>query len=586
MVLLLGGGGYAIYNMLKDGPSGGDQQAKVKPDAPPPSGSAEPTPFTGTSATPSGTTANDFAKPAINPVPPPANGVEGPAQANPKTDSDQQTKEPSSGETEPKKSPDAPPPELTKNDPQPPPPVPPVSPPKKNPDPPQNPFGDPDLKLPNPKKEENRSHLPKDKQEKVNLAVDKGVKYLLTSQKPDGTWPSIIPASPSLGYTALPALTLLECGVSPNDKAIQATANYLRFHSPAWKGNFVNYDLSLTLLFLDRLGDPKDRELIRFLALRLIATQRSDGGWAYFSPLFTNAQALELLKYLQDSRPEPYVVLPGGKLAQLPKASKDGPPPVLQGPVEPIFKTPLYVNQLSPAIRALGVVTATPAAKLSGRKAPLFTDAPRSTDNSNTQFAMMALWVARKYDIPVAKTMALMDQRFSSTQHPDGGWGYHADEKESTDTMTCAGLIGLALGHWSHKETVGLPGGVAGAKTAKEDPAIKAGLAALGKWIGDAPPDWSVKAEQKNIYFIWSVERVAVLYNLKTIGGKDWYSWAAHMLVTNQQPDGSWRDGKFSGDNPSVNTALSLLVLKRANLVADLTESLKEYIPITDPGSK
>ena len=29
----------------------------------------------------------------------------------------------------------------------------------------------------------------------------------------------------------------------------------------------------------------------------------------------------------------------------------------------------------------------------------------------------------------------------------------------------------------------------------------------------------------QEMYFLWSVERVAMLYDLKTIGGRDWYAW-------------------------------------------------------------
>src|SRR5262249_51435012 len=69
-------------------------------------------------------------------------------------------------------------------------------------------------------------------------------------------------------------------------------------------------------------------------------------------------------------------------------------------------------------------------------------------------------------------------------------------------------------------------------------------------------------------------ERVAVLYNLKSIGGKDWYRWAAQMLVGSQQPRGNWQDGGYHGAHPTLDTCLALLVLKRANLVEDLGKRL------------
>ena len=41
-----------------------------------------------------------------------------------------------------------------------------------------------------------------------------------------------------------------------------------------------------------------------------------------------------------------------------------------------------------------------------------------------------------------------------------------------------------------------------------------------------------------NLYALWSIERVAVLYNLETIADKDWYRWASQLLVAHQQPGG------------------------------------------------
>ncbi len=79
---------------------------------------------------------------------------------------------------------------------------------------------------------------------------------------------------------------------------------------------------------------------------------------------------------------------------------------------------------------------------------------------------------------------------------------------------------------------------------------------------------------QRDLYFLWSVERVGVLYDLPTIGRKDWYRWGAEMLVANQKPQGNWADGGYPGTNLVIDTCLALLFLKRGNLVADLTTKL------------
>lgn len=475
-------------------------------------------------------------------------------------------------------------------------------------------------------------------QKKVNDAIEKGVKFLKRSQQPDGGWSTN--KQYGVGYAALPALTLLECGVAGDDAGIQKAAAYVREKAPQLTGT---YELSLAILFLDKLGDKRDQNLVRHLAARLIAGQQLNGGWTYNCPILNNKEEFDLVVYLHKTRPDPIIFgsgkdnepqIPVGKdpngkdLVPLPgtkgtdpvggtkpndpnqnskpdeqkpggvalpfpgdgsktlptdkPGDKDkpasNPPP--KGPVDPVFK-PFNTNTLTPAVQKLAIVKNFPLPKSMGRNQPL----PKqgASDNSNTQFAIMALWVARKYNVPVEKTMALVDQRFLSSQNKDGGWSYIYLGGGSTPSMTCVGMIGLAVGHGSHKESLGADWKKVSAASIKDDPAIHGGLRALGTHVGQAPPNWDQKIAQGNLYLLWSIERVAMLYNLKTIGGKDWYSWAAQMLVVNQHDDGSWAsNGHYHGQSPVINTCLSLLILRRANFVPDLTDSLKEYIPIRD----
>src|SRR5262249_44964189 len=83
------------------------------------------------------------------------------------------------------------------------------------------------------------------------------------------------------GPTALAGLTLLECGVSLDDRAIQTAADVVR------KGSVDmthTYSLALSILFLDRLGEPEDVSLIQSMAIRLLAGQNPKGGWSYSCP--------------------------------------------------------------------------------------------------------------------------------------------------------------------------------------------------------------------------------------------------------------------------------------------------------------
>ena len=81
----------------------------------------------------------------------------------------------------------------------------------------------------------------------VAKAIDKGVTALRGLQAADGTWPHT-----AIGATALDGLTLLECGVAVDDKALLAVADAVRKVSAN----------------LDRLGDRHRPQLRADLALR------------------------------------------------------------------------------------------------------------------------------------------------------------------------------------------------------------------------------------------------------------------------------------------------------------------------------
>lgn len=120
--------------------------------------------------------------------------------------------------------------------------------------------------------------LTKDEQVQIDQVVDRAVVFLNRTQTRQGDWPRFWPKQHVIGQCALPAYAFLEAGVPPEDPVIQKAAEFLRALVLL---NDRTYELSLALLFFDRLGDPKDKGLIRTLALRLIAGQHVTGGWNY-----------------------------------------------------------------------------------------------------------------------------------------------------------------------------------------------------------------------------------------------------------------------------------------------------------------
>jgi hypothetical protein len=122
-----------------------------------------------------------------------------------------------------------------------------------------------------------------------------------------------------------------------------------------------------------------------------------------------------------------------------------------------------------------------------------------------------------------------------------------------------------------------------------KDLAVSCGLLALGTAIGQpvgnvagggrrppgAIPNLGVDANGRGYYFLWSLERAAVAYNLETIGNKDWYGWGCEIILNNQAHNGSWQGEYGAG---GVDTAFALLFLRRANLAKDLSATLKGVI--------
>jgi hypothetical protein len=434
----------------------------------------------------------------------------------------------------------------------------------------ENDSGHPDRYVAPPEKKEDpppqpilRTILPPEDQAKVDKAIDKGVAHLKKTQLASGTWKTNYHP---VGCAALPALTLLECGVPADDPIIQKAAKFVRSREATLT---QTYQISLAILFLDRLGDPKDRELIQTLGVRLIAGQLPSGGWTYQCTAYNKRDSMDVLLVLEKTRPATTREL------HLEISSTGESKPVVESTAK---------EQLEKAVKGLPRDLQKIPAVQPPEEKPAGLGAADRSDNSNTQFGLLGVWVAGRHGVPTERCLSLVARRFRVSQTKRNTWGYHFAPKgngpDTTPAMTAAGLLGLAVGH-------GLSAGESKDEPARkkvEDPAIKKGLQALGEHIGK-PLGAGRKVNQRgkelagiNLYFLWSVERVAVLYNLPKINDKDWYAWGAELLVDHQEKEGHWKVGGYAGANELIDTCFALLFLKRANLVKDLTNKVEFII--------
>jgi hypothetical protein len=377
-------------------------------------------------------------------------------------------------------------------------------------------------------------------------------------------------SDPHVGALALAGLTLLECGVPPNDAAVARAADAVRSRA---RGLRFTYSVALSILFLDGLihhkgyvADPRDRALIKSMALQLIAAQQTAGGWDYQCEGLRPQEEESLFGLLRDRQFHP------GDF------------------------------------------------RVSGAAAGTY------HDNSIAQFATLALWAARKHGIPVEASLRVEETRYRNSQQDDGSWRYRRAVAKARDATTCCGLIGLAVGRGIRAEAQDSAGGKAKGRTVKEDvtrdPAIARGLDFLSRVIGrrGALSDQEKARREKHtrdmdelnrrllrarergedvqplvdriheldnddlatgilfeadawgdLYFLWSLERVAMVYDLQKLNGKDWYAWGKEVIQASQQPDGSWQE-RFPG---VPDTCFALLFLRRANVARDLTDKFR-----------
>jgi hypothetical protein len=365
-------------------------------------------------------------------------------------------------------------------------------------------------------------------EKQVREITDKGVAFLRKEQNKDGSWTWKDRKHP-VGVTALAGLTLLECGAPAKDPAVQNTARSLR--DAADKLTWT-YDLALSVLFFNRLGEPEDRPRVRKLALRLAAGQTLAGGWGYQCHVLSDdvQQQIEAtLRELQNTSP--------------------GRRPEVRAKLRDALPKPL---------RKLAVLQ-----DIDGRNADFFRG---GGDNSNTQFALLAVWAAQRHDLPLTPSLELVAKRFTRSQDANGQWHYAGLQNvRRNPAMTCAGLLGMAV-HYGLRDPERKP------RAPANDPAIQKALKVLGDNIARSRQN---KVKNHEMYYLWSVERVAVLFQLKEIAGERWYHWGMDLLVKQQKEDGGW---PVSADysNRVADTCLALLFLQRVNLAADLTDKLRE----------
>jgi len=529
----------------------------------------------------------------------------------------------------------------------------------------------------------------------INQAIDKAVVYLKKEAMGGGGGGPVglgaaragfgLMGGNQVGVMGLIGLALMESGVPTDDPAVVAAVTAVRDGAPTC-GN--TYEMAIAVWCLDRLGDPKDEDLIRDLAARLIAGQLDHGKWTYNCPQGgAGAGPAPVPGFNRPAAPlglgfnMPGMELSADQIKELMATlTKYEPSAVI-----PAKKQIAPVCRFVRGKKVEAVQAGNPLLAFGGG------------DLSLTQFAVLGLWVARKHHVPVDRSLLLAESYARGSQAGDGGWAYSGLGLGTTDAMTCSGMMELAIGRGvGHAE---------GAKAAGTDPQFEKGLIYLADlftrgvsqkqkdvkadpkevqnlagvsnrlqaqfgplmmhgllnqhalWLReltafqaevdkalaldlpadakkelqaitnqikaykDAPAEKKKKEKEgldqllqqstvlqpfggmkgfgfvggmgrllrpgkfnrmnmDDIYCLWSLERLCMVCDLKTVAGRDWYAWGAELLVDSQNDDGSWASAGICGTQ--VDTCLAVLFLKRVNVAKDLTAQLRLVAPIKD----
>ncbi len=149
-----------------------------------------------------------------------------------------------------------------------------------------------------------------------------------------------------------------------------------------------------------------------------------------------------------------------------------------------------------------------------------------SGDNSNTQFAVLALKVLHDAGIEAPRRVwERVRKHYERTQNSDGGWGYADWHRQSSYcAMTAAAVASL----WIIREV--LEGKKKHCTEVKRDPVFEAGVRYLDEHFS---PERSL-ISQWHTYFLYAMERAGMITARRYFGGYDWYRAGAAELVRRQ----------------------------------------------------
>ena len=156
-----------------------------------------------------------------------------------------------------------------------------------------------------------------------------------------------------------------------------------------------------------------------------------------------------------------------------------------------------------------------------------------SPDNSNSQFALLALYEAERVGVRASdQTWSLAKEYWESTQNPDGSWGYRRGQP-GTGSMTCAGIASLVI----IRDIAYQPTATVDANNRINccGPSSQA-VDRVQKGIDWLARHFTVRQNPQAgnswlLYYLYGLERVGRLTAQRFIGPHDWYREGSAFLL-------------------------------------------------------
>jgi hypothetical protein len=190
-------------------------------------------------------------------------------------------------------------------------------------------------------------------------------------------------------------------------------------------------------------------------------------------------------------------------------------------------------------------------------------------DNSNTQFAILALHEAERAGVKIKEqTWKLAEQYWINNEFRQkelGSWGYFGGD--GSGSMTCAAIASLTItrDHIGSGDAVVLDGRIQCCGGGTDDEAITKGLRWLGKKFSVLQNPGS---GSWGLYYLYGLERVGRLTGQRFFGEEgnrhDWYrEGAEHLIGIHDKFSGYWKGTGAGENNPVISSSLALLFLSK-----------------------